>query len=129
MSTDPLYPLCRVCLWRINMLQPKPVGLLGQSSLSFMLFIYTMQQSTLQFLLHCGARRCLGLQNKAPHFRLETLCIWAYCFKQGKKIERVEREKMGEEERGREKEEKRDCSSGRVQIEFHINVCKFPRSC
>ena len=32
-------------------------------------------------------------------------------------------------EREREKEEKRDCSSGRVQIEFHINVCKFPRSC
>ncbi len=46
-----------------------------------------------------------------------------------KERERVEREKMGEEERGRVKEEKRDCSSGRVQIEFHINVCKFPRSC
>lgn len=45
------------------------------------------------------------------------------------KIERMEKEKMGEEERRREKEEKRDCSSGRVQIEFHINVCKFPRSC
>lgn len=113
------------------MLQPEPAGLLGQSALSFMLFIYTMQQSTLQFLLRCGARRCLGLQNKARRFRLETLCIWAYCFKQGrkKKTERVKREKMGEEERGREKGEKRDCSSGRVQIEFHINVCKFPRSC
>ena len=78
-----------------------------------------------------GPGRCLGLQNKALHFRLETLCIWAYCFKQKKKkrIETVVREKMGEEEREREKEEKRDCSSGRVQIEFHINVCKFPRSC
>ena len=41
------------------------------------------------------------------------------------------KEKKGEEEEEREKEEekKRDCSCGRVQIEFHINVCKFPRSC
>lgn len=31
--------------------------------------------------------------------------------------------------RWRRKDKKRDCSSGRVQIEFHINVCKFPRSC
>lgn len=76
-----------------------------------------MQQSTLQFLLHCGAQRCLGLQNKAPHFRLETLCIWAYCFKQGrrrrrrkrekKKAERAKREKMGGGEGEGEKEEER----------------------
>lgn len=47
-----------------------------------------------------------------------------------RKLERTEREKMGEKRKdGREKEKKRDCSSGRVQIEFHINVCKFPRSC
>lgn len=106
---DPLYPLCRVCLWRINMLQPKPAGLLGQSSSSFMLFIYTMQQSTLQFLLHCGARRCLDLQNKAPHFRLETLCIWAYCFKLEKKRKRKGGKRKdgrggeGESERGEER--------------------------
>ena len=62
---------------------------------------------------------------------LKPCAFWAYCFEQQKKkeTERVEREKMGEEERGREEQEKRDCSSGRVQIEFHINVCKFPRSC
>lgn len=30
---------------------------------------------------------------------------------------------------GRKRGEERACSCGRVQIEFHINVCKFPRSC
>lgn len=59
------------------MLHSALAGLLGLSASSFMLFIYNMQQSALQFLLHCGARRCLGLQNKALHFRLETLLIWA----------------------------------------------------
>lgn len=89
------------------MLQPGPFGLLGQSAWSFMLFIYTMQQSTLTFLLHCRARRCLGLQNKAPHFRLETLVIWAYCFKLKKNRKgakrRDGREGEGERERGEER--------------------------
>lgn len=50
---------------RTDMLQPEPGGLLGQSASSFMCFIYTTQQSTLPFLLHYGARRCLGPSNKA----------------------------------------------------------------
>lgn len=33
------------------MLQPEPVGLLGQSALSFMLFIYAMQQSNSPILI------------------------------------------------------------------------------
>lgn len=99
------------------MLQPEPVGLLGQSALSFYVFYlyHAAEDSPIPITL---TRRCLGLQNKFSHFGLETLCVWAL----KKTPERVERE-------GERKKEKRDCSSGRVQIEFHINVCKFPRSC
>lgn len=128
---DPLYPLCRLSLENQHA-AARAGWSAGTISLVFYVIYYTMQHSTLQFVLHCGAQRCHGLQNKALHFRLQTLCIWALGLNQKKKrkeTERVEREKMEEDERGREKEEKRDCSSGRVQIEFHINVCKFPRSC
>lgn len=76
------------------MLQPEPVGLLGQSASSFMLFICTVQQSALQLLLHCGARSCPGLQNKAPHFRLETQRALGLLLHTENKMERVEKEKM-----------------------------------
>ena len=61
-----------------------------------------------------GPGQCLGLQNKAPHFRLETLCIWAYCFKQKKKkksIETAVREKTGEGERERERKRRRETAA------------------
>lgn len=54
---------------------------------------------------------------------LKPSALWAYCCTQKIKW------KGWKKKRWRRKDKKRDCSSGRVQIEFHINVCKFPRSC
>lgn len=119
-----LFILCAVCLWRINMLQPELVGLLGQSASSFMLFIIPCSTALSNSYYTTGLSDATASRTK--HFRLETLCVWALGFNPKKKQKGWKEKRW---ERGREKEEKRDCSSGRVQIEFHINVCKFPRSC
>lgn len=54
---------------------------------------------------------------------LKPSALWACC------CTRKIKWKGWKKKRWRRKDKKRDCSSGRVQIEFHINVCKFPRSC
>lgn len=61
-----------------------------------------------------GPGRCLGLQNKALHFRLETLCIWAYCFKQKKKRKKKNRD-SGKRKDGRGGEGERERGEERLQ--------------
>lgn len=69
----PFYPACHVCLWRINMLTPEPVGLLGQSALSFMLFIYTMQENNSYFTVGAGdtsaSKTKLRISSSPPWFQ------------------------------------------------------------
>lgn len=108
----PFYPPCHVCLWRINVLTPEPVGLLGQSALSFMLFIYTMQQNNSPILISLR-----GLAIPRP-------------LKQSSIFQAHHPDSKGGAGWWKEKRwGGTDSSSGRVQIKFHINVCKFPHSC
>lgn len=73
-------------------------------------------------------------RTKLVHFRLENpVHFGPTVSSRGEVAEKKRREgwkeKRREKEKEREGKKKRDCSCGRVQIEFHINVCKFPRSC
>lgn len=82
------------------MLQPEPVALLGQSALSFMVFIYTIEQSNSPILITLR-----GPGNaSASGTKLHILGLQPCAFEKGGK-----RKDGG---RGKEKEEKGDCSSG-----------------
>lgn len=60
------------------MLQPESAGLQGLSAAVFhVIYLYHAAEHS-PFPITLRGPRCLGLQNKALHFRLETLCIWAY---------------------------------------------------
>lgn len=83
--------------------------------LSFMLFIYTMQQSTLHFLLHCGARDAWASRTKLCISGLKHCAFGpTVLFQAGERKNRIwwkekrgEREEREERERGKRGEEER----------------------
>lgn len=85
----PFYPPCRLCLGRPGTLQPESIGLLGQSALTFYVFLYIPRSRViLQFLLHPGPRWW--------PWPAEQSCIFQPCIWEGRGVwERTETAAVG----------------------------------
>lgn len=103
-----LFIPCAVCLWRINMLQPELVGLLGQSASSFMLFIIPCKTALSNSYCTVGPSDATASRTKLCISGLKP-CVWALGFKLKKKKNRKGRKRKdgrggeGEGERGEER--------------------------
>lgn len=98
-----LFILCAVCLWRINMLHPEPVGLLGQSASSFMLFITPCGTALSNSNCTVGPGDATASITK-PYVLGSEPWVWAFGFKQEPQKQQGGKRKDGRRGEGEEVE-------------------------
>lgn len=114
-----LFILCAVCLWRINMLQPEPVGLLGQSASSFMLFIIACCRALPNSYYTAGPGDPTASRTKLYISGLKPCVFWALGFK-------LKRNKKGGKCRGERKRRRETAAVGEYRSSSILMCANSP---